>query len=112
MEKIAEYSEMTVGLIAVALVIFGIVNIHKSIKTKNSFLMFISIIATIVFTIIYMVMWVFYAFYCSSDKMVVTLSFLMKCIDYIFTLLFFIGAIGFWGFSKSFKKESDKKNNS
>lgn len=104
MAQILENVEMIVGLISFVLVAIGIFKIHKATKTKNTFMMFFAGIATIVFTIIYLAMWISYTFYYSPDDSPVALSLFMGSIDYIYTVLFLIGAVGFWGFSNSFKK--------
>jgi uncharacterized membrane protein YozB (DUF420 family) len=103
MTEILDNIEMVLGLIAFVLVVLGILKIHKSKRTKSSFMMFFGAIATIVFSIIYLALWISYKFYYSPDNSPVALSIFMASADYIYTLLFLISAIGFWGFAKSIK---------
>ncbi len=95
--------ELIILIVAMILFFIGTLKIHLAVRSKSSFLMLLAFVLFIVFGIGYLVAFTMTTFW--YDNSPEFLFHLMNPIDTITDFIVLLGAIGFYGLSRSFVKE-------
>jgi uncharacterized membrane protein len=95
-----ENLDLLILTIAIVLIFISVVKIHLSFNSRDSFLMFLAAILILVIGAIYIGTWMLVTFYYGPDNSPVILSYILSGTEIINDLIFLMGAIGFFGFTK------------
>lgn len=94
--------ELIILTIAIVLIFIGTIKIRLSVKSRNTFLMFLAAILFLVIGAIYIGAWMISTFYYGPYDSPLFLSYILFSAEPITDLIFLIGAIGFYGLSNSY----------
>lgn len=92
--------DLIISAITIVLIFIGVLKIHRSLKSRDSFLMFLAVILALSIGLMYIGAWAMVRFYYGPDNSPLILSYFLSRSELTVDLIFLMGAIGFWGFAK------------